>query len=1276
MHSESSVGARFLSVMKSEPVRLFVAFVAALAALAPASRTPAGTTGTLVGYALSESSAPVAGARMTAASPSQTQSGVTDGRGQLAFLALIPDTYAVTVTKAGFRAATRTAVDVIADNVRTVYVYLQREIKTIGSVTVSAGAPALVSPGTTVNVYSVNRPLQQTLVGLNGGGDLDNAYSAIAGVPGAFVAPGQQGWNEPVFLRGGAFNEIGYEFDGVPTNRSFDNLSTTNLATLGQQSLQVYTGGAPAGAQAHGLSGYVNQVVRTGAYPGFADLTLAVGTPTYYNKANLEFGGATTNRRFSYFIGIGGYNQSFRYIDNTNGAAFSTNFGMPFDEANVVLGPLTGGPPGCGLPNGSSFAGCYANHAYFFSLPVGPGGYILGPYQNGWQPGGGRNATIADRENVGNFHFRLPHANGLSDDVQLLYDTSELFTQTYSSYNDWGGPAFWNGYALTPGFHSIPCAVTAPPCSNPLYISGFQYTGALLSPIAGAPGGPITGVIPYSFPSAGAYGLGAPIPINQRDGQSNGQSIEKVQYQHFFSAASYLSVYGYAAYSNNFINSPNGQNQLFISQSPDRELWTHDRGFAADFTQQFSTHHLFSANAMYTTETTVWFDNGQSTTGAPGPPFFPAPQTAFAALVSSAAPTNGTCYYIPFPLVPGPPGAPVATSCENITPLPSPAQSGTLNQKYLTYAGPFIPTPPGFEWLALENGQTGTFNAIQPAGAFSAATPKYYSLALQDQWQPSDRLQLNIGVRWDQFQFGIPSTAGGPARAFWFTAWNNVMCFSPFVRGGKPIDETLLGAPPGTPCAAVATPQIPAGTLAPATLTNSTAGGATVTYDEVQPRVGGTYSIGGDDVIRFSYGMYTQPPQSQFQYSDTLQQNLAAYIGANYFQYGYSTPLHNVRPAVSTNYDASWEHQFAGSDTSFKLTPFYRTTQNQIQQFFLDPTTGTIGGVNAGKQTSTGFEFFLQKGDLHRNGLTALLSYTYTHSYIKYGPLPNGTTLLSGVNSSIQLYNSYTSSCAAALPNPTGPCGVFGPANAAACFVGGAPGSCATAGAVGNPYFNNAPQPLLDPTGSYPTYFVVPAGTQLQSASYGVPDYATMVLSYKHDKLTVAPLLQFIAGSRYGAPEQQIGVDPASCIGVLATPIATDPRYPNGGAGNAYDATTCTNTIVIPDQYTGRFDTPGAFLEPSYLALHAQVTYDLSSRATARVTLTNILTSCFGGSSLPWTRASGGHTCGFDTIPGHLPPAGNIYNPGNSIQPLVLYPYGNLFSASPFNAYFSVEIKI
>ena len=65
-------------------------------------------------------------------------------------------------------------------------------------------------------------------------------------VPGAFVPPNQQGWDQTVYIRGGNYDQVGYEFDGVPVNRSFDNYPGSTAGTLGQQELQVYTGGGTA----------------------------------------------------------------------------------------------------------------------------------------------------------------------------------------------------------------------------------------------------------------------------------------------------------------------------------------------------------------------------------------------------------------------------------------------------------------------------------------------------------------------------------------------------------------------------------------------------------------------------------------------------------------------------------------------------------------------------------------------------------------------------------------------------------------------------------------------------------------------------------------------------------------------------------------------------------------------------------------------------------------------------------------------------------------------
>jgi hypothetical protein len=230
---------------------------------------------------------------------------------------------------------------------------------------------------------------------------------------------------------------------------------------------------------------------------------------------------------------------------------------------------------------------------------------------------------------------------------------------------------------------------------------------------------------------------------------------------------------------------------------------------------------------------------------------------------------------------------------------------------------------------------------------------------------------------------------------------------------------------------------------------------------------------------------------------------------------------------------------------------------------------------------------------------------------------------------------------------------------------------------VANPYFNAPVRPLLDPFGSYPTFDVIPTGLQLTVASYGVPDYTSFAATYRHEKWSFTPLVELLAGPRYGGPEQQIGIDPASCQSLPSGTVSGDKRYPFGGSGLPYDATTCSNTIFIPDQVTGNFDSPGAFRQPSQLTVNFQVSYRATPQTTLRLTAVNAILRCFGGDSEPWT-VTNSHLCGYDVLPGHIPPVGNIYNPGDTIQRVVQFPYGIEQQAqpSPANLYFDVEVKL
>ena len=75
---------------------------AAIAAMIPIHAL-AGTTGGIVGRTSDATTqAPLAGVTVTATSPSQTATAVSDASGQFRFLSLAPDTYTVSLTKTGY----------------------------------------------------------------------------------------------------------------------------------------------------------------------------------------------------------------------------------------------------------------------------------------------------------------------------------------------------------------------------------------------------------------------------------------------------------------------------------------------------------------------------------------------------------------------------------------------------------------------------------------------------------------------------------------------------------------------------------------------------------------------------------------------------------------------------------------------------------------------------------------------------------------------------------------------------------------------------------------------------------------------------------------------------------------------------------------------------------------------------------------------------------------------------------------------------------------------
>ncbi len=1171
--------------------RAVIGFLLALAmVLQGTTSVLAGTTGRISGIVVdSATNKPIAGAHVSATSPSQSASTTTDATGHYAFLSLAPDTYTISIEASDtFDATTVNGITIQADQTLNEPLSQPEKLKTIGKVT-SRAASSLVKPGTTADVYSITATQQDKASQVGGGGTLNSAWSALSTVPGVFVAPNQNGYIgagssalATLSIRGGDYDQIGYELDGIPINRSFDNYPSNSLSSLGQQEIQVYTGASPATSEASGLSGYINQVIKTGSSPATQSLTVADGGPAFYHKLSLEAGGANPSHTFSYYVGLGGFDQDFRYGDQYNGAAVSNVWGFPIEPCSAVptanFTPAL--VPSCFAANGTPYNATTAS-------------YVLGP-QNYFDQ-----STTQSRDSVVNLHFGIPYKNGNKDDVQLLFDNNHLENYGYSSPNDLGGYAYLNAI----GYNSF---------SSLAYADGYQAVvpyGSLL-PTGYTGGGGI--VSPYLFPNSGLNRpFGALIGANTRDGFNNNQSVAKLQYQHNFGSNAYLRVYGYTYYSDWLNNGPNSNNNPYTAfDTPDYELNSKARGFSASFADQINDKNLLSLQGSYTTANSTRYNNSGIGFGT---------GTTVGYLVDGADPYNGVAYNITGGAVPG--------AQYNAAGLPF--QKLTIGQILNGTAA--VPAPGvtcgggPCQYEIVSGGPSATYNQVKP---------KFTNLSITDDYRPTSKLDINIGLKYDLFQFVGANTFNSGARTFFYNAYNSQAA----ANGVAP----LAFDPAGTP--------------------------SQNNYPEFEPRLGATYAFDPATVLRVSYGRYAQAPNTAFEQYNYLQPNdLSKLIGfgANGLP---TTPGHDVRPPVSNNYDFSIERQFAGN-TAVKLTPFLRKTQDQIQNFFLNQKTNFISGLNVGNQTSEGIELEVDKGDFARNGFAAKASFAYTNSYIRYNRTPTGTSVVDPINAAIAQFNSYTKA-GGGFP-------YYSLATATTAGVGSTTGG---PGYVANPYYNAPLQGLLDPNANYPTFSTFPGGIGSSVNTISPPYVGTLLLQYKHGPLAVTPSLQYVAGLRYGIPENTPGIAPDQITGVLAGSTVGDPRYANFGSpgpgGSPYDATTATTTIAIPDLYTNRFDALGAFIEPSFLQANLQVAYDITKRVTLVATLANLYTDYFAGSKTGFTvKGAQGYTTQC-TVCGSIGPAGNVYNPGTALQPYVSAPYIPTFQALPFSVFVEARVKI
>ena len=202
------------------------------------------------------------------------------------------------------------------------------------------------------------------------------------------------------------------------------------------------------------------------------------------------------------------------------------------------------------------------------------------------------------------------------------------------------------------------------------------------------------------------------------------------------------------------------------------------------------------------------------------------------------------------------------------------------------------------------------------------------------------------------------------------------------------------------------------------------------------------------------------------------------------------------------------------------MSPFFRATRDQLQNFYIDPQGGLESGLNVGNQQSSGVELAVQKGDFSREGLSGQLAFTYTHSQIKYQNF-SGTSqnVIDQLNSYIQQYDGFIRR-ARRVPVLLIRVERFGRRRHERLQAEWRRQRTRT---------TTSRIRISSPDGAwYTTYDVIP-GPVAAANGYAVPYVVAMILNYRHKRFAVTNSWNFTSGASYGAPTAWPGYLPSSC---------------------------------------------------------------------------------------------------------------------------------------------------
>ena len=1246
----------------------------------------AGVTGNITGIVKDSNGAPVAGVTVQAVAPSESRTATTDAGGHFVLLALAPDTYTINLNKDGYQSISFPGVVIFADQTQTVSYTMTKALKTIAHVTSAAGA-SLVRSGVGSDLYSVNSAQASAAAALGGGGNLNNTYSAMASVPGVQTSMGGVGWDfNAAYVRGQNSYYTGFEYDGIPINRAFDNYNAGTESSLGTQELQVYTGGGPSSVATSGTAGFINQVIKTGTYPGFATANLGIATPNYYHQAQFEIGGSTPDRTFSYYVGVLGYNQTYRFIDNSNGAGYGTPGGI-----------FSGNPDGFAIGYGfGSNQVLNVGYTCLFTTcqgvkPVCP---LYGaksfsfPDQGCWQYYSGTSGDplmVSDREDVINLHMGIPKANGLRDDVQFLWSGSALNNYGYSSLDNMGpgnnqliysfygthyhapicgpeqvapwagltvngcssptGPAgqiysylqpeqyfFQHFYGLPPGPYTCPSVYLGTTPCGPTYVGysdAVTYNVPFGTPIAKSPTS-FTKPGVYMAPGAPPHAFNGPLPLydNSIDVNQNDAGITKLQYTYSLSQSAYLRIYGYTFYSDWYLNSPtfgaSGEELPTFPTAAEYQLITHTSGGALSFQDQLNDQNLLSLDGNYTTAGVIRFNNSTAYGGTSPIGYMSKTGSGFTCYgFQGNNPSSGKFgYAVPC----------LSSSYYDV------AAGHTLHP---TWTGNSVGGPSGFAAAGTPAANAGaTWDSLwngNANGSYNSVRPRFVNAALQDQFRPNDKFLINASIRYDNYTYVLPDSLSEDTQ-FYANMTANYTCI---LASTNQVLTTPLA--PGQPPPAAAQ------------YVNGDCDKAAVALHPSGPKTGWVHpngtvqdGVASPNFSATSPGQYSLDYwQPRFSATWTENPNTVFRISAGRFtQPPISASVQYL--ALAGDDRSVWNNTMnLGFFSPFHPIPGISSGQYDLswEQHFkgtdmslkLTPFytwvsnwqqqtfigSGFVTQVPVGVNRNQGVELQFNKGDFTRNGLSGLFAFTYTDSKVMFQNVGLST---GGIvpNTTIALNQAIQQY------NQLTKAGGGSP-----CYQAGQPVPCSTPNGkvasgydtIANPYYNRPSQGLLDEGGWYNPYTTAIA-PNLNGAvnTYISPITSSLILNWRHDKLAITPSFGFQTGGYYGSPLDVEGLDPRTCQSNSQTTGITKVSPKTNPQQCNYLTALAPGLGSFSYLYVPDPQTGtfafGTYQQPSQIVGNLQVSYDLSSRIKLTVLGANLFHACFGGSQEPWTSAN------------------------------------------------------